>query len=108
MIKGIAQKYGYITDELIIQRKFDRSGNIVIIAGTTPTTRKAVYMISYIKEIIQMYMQQNYQISYREVKENYQNSEILNTYIAKNQQPVIKMMRRVHKKVKQEQGREKP
>lgn len=61
--------------------------------------------MSYLKEIIQVYSQQETQISYRQMKKIYKNSGTLITYIAKNKKsPILKMMRRVHRRVKRERN----
>lgn len=65
----------------------------------TQSPKLAIYIINYIKELIQTYLQYPYNISYREVKKIYQESDMLYTYITKSKQPMMKMMRRVQKRI---------
>ena len=61
--------------------------------------------MNYIQEFLRMYNQTRYNISYREMKKIYQESNILLTYITKSKQPIMKMMRRVQKRVQQDSRR---
>jgi len=67
-----------------------------------------VYLVNFIKEFLLTYFQKGYNISYREVKKLYQESNILLTYITKSNLPIIKMMRRVQRQVKLDSRRRQP
>ena len=68
-------------------------------------SRLIVYLNCYIKEILQTYFQQETELSYRQIKKVYKNSGTLLTYIANNKKtPILKMMRRVHRRIKRERN----
>jgi hypothetical protein len=73
-------------------------GKIRLIKGATNT----VYLLSYIKEMLQTYLKEQYNVSYREQKKVHKESEMLMRYIANSKRPIIKMMRRVNRRLQRE------
>lgn len=100
IIKGMYDKFGFLTDNLIVQRKYNNTGNIIILGTKRRKKRYSIpYLIYWIKELLQVYYKLNINFSFREVPGI---SAVLTSYISKNEQPILKVIRQVHKKIKKE------
>lgn len=114
-INGIFKKFKFLISDLIIQRKFDRSGFIMIFGRhlKAPWSNKKLfkakfkkyyrlicYLLHYLYFFFNQYFFLNYKLCFRESNRFYFHSKILWHFFAFNNTPLLNFMRRTHKKFK--------
>lgn len=119
LICGVLSKFKYILSDIVLQRNFNNKGIIYIFA--TPKSRLnikknnnfehknikntiikkkrlIVYLINYLRLIINTYYGVNYKFSFRHVYNYLHSSPIINTYLTKNNLPIMTMLRKTFRK----------
>lgn len=96
VVKGVMQKYGYLTSEVMVQRSVEGAGTITMIgtmekqkAGGEGKRRRGqetewkarstieLYIAKYLEELIRLYENREYVVSYREGTKEYKNAQQL-------------------------------
>ena len=107
IIKGFFKKFRYIIAEYYLFRSIKSKGAIVIGANLKRRSnlqtkiyknRLTVYIIHYIKNLLNTYLNLDYNFSYRQQKTLSQNSSSLLAYVVNNNNySLIKSLKRVNK-----------
>lgn len=111
IIKGFFKKFRYIIAEYFLFRSIKSKGSIVILGANLKRrsnlqtkiykNRLTVYIIQYIKHLLNTYLNLDYNFSYRQQKSISQNSSSLLAYvISNNHYPLITSLKRVNKWVR--------
>jgi len=108
IIKGLFKKFRYIIAEYFLFRSIKSKGTIVILGANLKRrsnlqtkiykNRLTVYIIQYIKHLLNTYLNLDYNFTYRQQKSISQNSSSLLAYvISNNHYPLITSLKRVNK-----------
>lgn len=109
IIRGIMEKWGYLSGEMRIEAQGveDSKERIKLIGSRKDGQRweragLEVYMVSYVKEILKAYYKKIGEISYRQIKNSYNDGKMLAQSIAKSSRGLYPTMRNVKRMVLRE------
>lgn len=111
IIKGFFNKFRYILADLYIYRTLKKKG-VIVILGTSLRRRSSintklyknrltVYLIHYLQNIMETYLNQKNEITYRQQKNLTQNSSTILAYVVNNKNlPLIKSLNKINRWVR--------
>ena len=90
LVRGVMERFGYLTSEVLIQKGLGK-GAISLVGAKGG--RMEMYLMEYLKELINKSQKTDYRISYREEEKIERNGELKYREIAKSPQSIQVVMR---------------
>ena len=102
LVEGIFKKYEYLLSDIQYQRSINRTG-VINVFGTllkTPSKRNIIYILYYIKALINKTSGIDYQLNFRHIWNKQKDGQILSRYIGHSTLPMLSMVKKTFRMVR--------